>query len=373
MNMDGLRTDKDGDGYNDAASVEDSDLLELANAGFDWFCTHCGSGNRGDGSECSNCGSPRYGEAKENHPALPKPSLPIVIPPPEPERDWEELPTPSPDRSKWIFGGAGVVFLVFVLFFGYWASRTHDVVGAVSRMAWSRTVTVEAWTPYTERQWKHRATQRLEVKPVNGRGERAGYELVPGSCKSEHYEDERYRCGTREESYDCSTSHTESYQGTCTKSESYTCGETCRDQGNGFATCSPRLCTRTVSYSCTKTRQVKDPKTCYRDVPKYCERPVYRDKCSYESQKWVVSRNPTLSGTGKEMSWPEPVVGPLERSSRSSEYTVTWTYEDGGKKDSFSRPLPEAEYLSWDQGQKVYMKVTRIGAVADYSATPITE
>ena len=32
------------------------------------FCSHCGSGNRGDGDRCSACGGPRYGQADEDHP-----------------------------------------------------------------------------------------------------------------------------------------------------------------------------------------------------------------------------------------------------------------------------------------------------------------
>lgn len=380
MNMDGLNTDRDGDGYNDAATVTDPELLDLATAGYDWFCTHCESGNRGDGAACSNCGAPRYGERKEDHPDLPpRPKAPKARPISEsfpkarpasfePEPDFE--PRPSGDKQPyWVLGVC--VAAILAVFLAVWANQTHDVTGETSKMEWSRSVTVEAWVPFTERAWQHRASERAEVPPVGGRGERAGYTLVPGSCREEHYEDEKYQCGTREVSYDCSTSHTESYQGTCTRSESYTCGETCRDNGNGFATCSPKHCTRSVSYSCTKTRRVRDPKTCHRDVPKYCERPIYKDKCTYTSQKWVEVRKPTLSGQGKNMAWPEVSLGALERASRSSEYQVTWVYEDKGKKDTFNRVMPESDYLGWEIGQPVYMKVTRLGAVSEHSATPI--
>ena len=378
MRMDGLDDDKDGDGYNDAASVEDPALLELANAGFDWFCPHCRSGNRGDGRECSACGASRDGrpDGAEDVPSRAVPTRKAEddffrkqAPPPE---DWAPE-APPPDRSRWIFGGAGVLFLVFVLTVGWWASRTHDVVGAVARMEWSRTVTVEAWTPEVKREWAHRAQERVETPPVNGAGERSGFIRVPDSCREEHYDDETYQCGTREESYDCSTYHTESYTDTCYRTESYRCGETCRDQGNGFARCSPKTCTRQQSYSCTKTRRVRDPKTCRREVPRYCERPIYRERCGYLTQKWVGVRTPTLSGTGRDLTWPDPALGPLERSSRGGQYTVTWSYEDDGKPNSFSRGLPEAEYLSWTDGQQVYLKVTRMGTVSDFSPTPIPD
>jgi hypothetical protein len=52
---------------------------------------------------------------------------------------------------------------------------------------------------------------------------------------------------------------------------------------------------------------------------------------------------------------------------------VTWAFQDGSKKDSFSRTLPEAQYLTWDVGQKTYVRVTAVGVVADYSATPFKD
>lgn len=366
MNMDGLDTDVDGDGFNDAATVTAPELLDLAQAGYDWFCTHCESGNRGDGSECSNCGSPRYGEKKELHPDLlpPKPK-PAPAPPPEPDEEPAQDPRKRHVQGFLVF----VALALFALLVGVWAFSTHDVTGTTAKMEWERKVTVDAWSPKTERAWRHRASERTEVKPVNGGGERAGYALIPGSCREEHYEDQQYQCGTREERYDCSTSHTESYQATCQRSESYTCGETCSSQGNGFAKCRPKNCSRSVSYSCTKTRQVKDPKTCTRDVPKYCTRPIYRDKCDYLTQEWVKVREPVLSGQGKNMAWPDVTLLALERARRSSTYGVTWTYKDKGKLDSFQRVLSESDYLGWNVGQPVYMKVTRMGTVSEFSAT----
>ena len=35
-----------------------TDLHDLFTAGADWFCSHCGAGNRGDGDRCSQCGAP---------------------------------------------------------------------------------------------------------------------------------------------------------------------------------------------------------------------------------------------------------------------------------------------------------------------------
>lgn len=47
-----------------------TDSSDLATAGADWFCSHCGSGNRGDGERCNSCAAPRYGNPDEDHPVL---------------------------------------------------------------------------------------------------------------------------------------------------------------------------------------------------------------------------------------------------------------------------------------------------------------
>ncbi len=45
------------DGSVQAETVEDADLKALAEAGADWSCAACGSGNRGDASACTQCGA----------------------------------------------------------------------------------------------------------------------------------------------------------------------------------------------------------------------------------------------------------------------------------------------------------------------------
>ena len=68
MQMSGLNTDRNGDGYNDAPSVKDPELLRLARAGADWFCSHCGSGNRGDGDRARRGRRNRHGDRRHrNH------------------------------------------------------------------------------------------------------------------------------------------------------------------------------------------------------------------------------------------------------------------------------------------------------------------
>jgi hypothetical protein len=73
------------------------------------------------------------------------------------------------------------------------------------------------------------------------------------------------------------------------------------------------------------------------------------------------------------MAWPAVTLSPLERSSRSATYTVAWAFQDGSKKDSFSRSMSEGEYSSWEVGGKTYIRVTAVGTVNDYSANPFKD
>lgn len=405
MKMTGLATDRDGDGYNDAETVTDSALLKLAQAGADWFCTHCGSGNIGDGDRCDSCGSPRYGEAEEDHPAF-KGAHKKVYPW---EEEWEPKISspkilestvrdqPSPFHAAWegentgrehrggafdwkrvLFVGGGIMLLVLVIGFLIWAFQTHEVMGTVDRMTWSQNTVVQTWTPVDVRLWKHETRERAEIPPVKGSGERAGTQLV-GGCRQEHHHYEKYQCGTRQESYDCS--YSESYSDTCTRTEQYACGETCRDNGNGFATCTTRYCSRQVSYSCTKSRRV--PKTCERTVPKYCSRSIEKTRCTYRTQEWTTTRTLPASGVGRETRWPEYDPQPLDRILFTSDYTVFVRYEDRGKEHTYKhKPVPsthrlgerrllsrskaleaERSYRKWHPGEEVTVIVNNLGGI----------
>lgn len=373
MKMDGLDTDQNGDGYNDAESVQAPELLELAHAGFDWFCTHCSSGNRGDDSACANCSAPRYNTSKETY----TPTQPEQAKKPEPASKPQPLPVPDETPQLLTLLAAGFVLLViaFLCYMFFVKETVHE--GHVKYKVWARTSKIEEWTPYTESQWAHRATERTEVKPVGGKGERAGYTLIPGSCVETYYETERYVCGDHQEKYDCSTSHTEteSYKTTCTKDERYACGETCKDQGNGFAKCSTKYCTRSESYSCTKQRTitVKDPKTCSRKVLDYCDRKIYKPKCTYTSQKWVHVRELNTGGSEPPFHWPQVSLTALQREVRSESYTVTWAYTDDGETETFSRDMDPENYKGWKTQQPTWIKLNGLGVVMDYSATPFPE
>jgi hypothetical protein len=351
MQMDGLQEGST------APVVKDKELLELAKAGPDWFCACCGSGNRGDASSCTSCAAP-----KGSKPA-PKPQ---PKPPPPPPRPVEPQRDPTPEPSRTLPCLALVALCLAALAFIWWAMSSHQVVGNVSGMSWTRVAKVETWTDVVEREWRHKANERREVRPTNGVGESAGYTMVPGSCRDEHYEDEKYQCGTKPEDYDCS--YNENYSSTCTETKRVPDGKDCKTLNNGFAECRTKYRSESQEVKCTKQRKVK--KTCTREVPKYCTREIYKTKCDYTTQKWKWSRTKSSTGTGTEsLTWPNMNITLLERELRESEYKLIFAYTDG-EAETAVRTVAESEYLRWHMGQPVYLTVTNLGYIHDYSSKP---
>jgi len=337
----------------DAPAVTDAALLELANAGADWFCAHCAAGNRGDRAHCMKCGASRHTVSRAPH-------TPNTRPPEPPKYEAPEPPKYESNKSYFVVGGV----LVLLIAFGVWAMQSHTVVGVVARMSWSRTTTVQAWTQVTERAWRHDAVERTMVPPVNGQGEKAGYVLQANTCNDEFFKDESYTCGTKEEEYDCS--YTETYKDTCTSSEQYKCGTTTKDKGNGFASREDKYCSRPIKKSCEKTRKI--PKTCTRTVPRTCTRPVYKSKCTYAKWVWKDARSATTSGAGvAELKWPNVQLSSLEREVREAKYLLEVSYADGAP-ETFTRELDETGYMKWRPGQEVLVNVTNLGIVSSYSA-----
>lgn len=397
MDMTGLgRSSYTAGGYNKAATVTDAELIDLATAGADWFCTHCESGNRGDGDKCSGCGAPRYGDPDEDHPVLtgghrdviigddpwedgyespdinpeyiPPAPTPRTPPPrpvplrryePDPVDDYMAAARQRREQQTLLFGGGIAVLAVLVIGFIVWAFATHEVSGTVTAMAWEQSTHREHWTTYTTREWQDETRERREIEPVNGSGERSGMTLL-GGCREEHHHDEQYVCGSHQE---CTPRY---------RSESYDCGETCSDNGNGFATCTTKTC----------YRDVPDGEDC-RTVDDYCDRPIYETKCDYETQAWRRAQTETDRGSGTRTTWPEIEPGRLDRLRYSADYTVGIDYHDRGKDKTYAHKPgatkgwfgkktmlasqareAEKEYLSWEIGEVVTLEVRNIGSVA---------
>lgn len=363
MNMEGIEEAEAGL----TPAVTNPELLDLANAGADWFCRFCAAGNRGDIHQCMKCGGlQREPEAPKPQPAPPvRPRQERVEPP-------REEPIPMPPKGSNMVGcaiAAGCTALVGSILLCVGLS-VKEVQGEVSGLRWQRTVEVDAWLPTTVRLWEEDVTIREGRNPVNGAGEIAGFQLIEGSCRAEHHSNETYACGTHQESYSCP--ETESYTGTCDDTERYACGKTCKSTGNGFAKCNTKYCSRTVTKSCRKTRTI--PKTCYKTVTDYCTRPIYKSKCGYASQAWKRIDTLTKSGRNEDPPrWPDYTAKPLERTQNSAEYEMTVSYaeEPGAQLQSFTKDLAEKDLATWTLHRPVTVKLSALGNVTDFYPSPL--
>lgn len=349
MNMSGLN-EYNEQGVNINKTVTDPSLLELATAGYDWFCPYCESGNRGDQAICTSCGGNKleYTQTTNDNfdPQIPLKAAPGIL----------------------IFAGisfalpAVIVASILSLVFIIWLVTTHEVKGSVVSLYWEHRVEVERWTPVTIRQWEHETYLKSEIPPVNGKGERAGI-LLLGNCTQEHHHYEKYQCGTRTESYDCS--YYKDVSSTCSRSVRYACGETCTDNKNGFATCRTKYCSRSESYSCTKSKRM--PKTCQRDIPKYCDRSIKRTKCNYQTQRWLKLKVLTEKGYDTNTIWPAPELSALDRIVRKGEYKVNISYNNGNKSSIYGiKPKSENEFKQWHLDDNVIMDIDHLGFIHDW-------
>ncbi len=75
---------------------------------------------------------------------------------------------------------AAAFLILFVLLL-----RPFPVRGEVVGKRWERTIRVYVWTTLVVRDWADEVTERPEMAPVQGQGGRAGFQLVPGSCRKE--------------------------------------------------------------------------------------------------------------------------------------------------------------------------------------------
>jgi hypothetical protein len=318
--------------------VTDEKVLEMANAGPDWFCAYCGSNNRGDQRICKNCKAERTDDAK----ALKEEADP-GMPPPKP-------PPPAAAPPKKTLRTVGMITVGVLFFccggpmlFSLWASRTQDYVGEVVSTEWKRTVNQERFTAVTLEGWQDELRLQPPRMPVDGTGEVAGVENIRG-CATRQRGTRKVADGTERV---CST-----------KTRKVACGteEKCRtrDKGNGFK---EEICEDVTKY-CSESYEDCRNETRYRNEP------VYAQKCSYDTYEWKeLTRREASGKDGEPPRWPELSVSPTDRLKREEKYTIHIEYEDDGKERTTYEPKTEKEYLDWKKGQQVAVTVDNLGEV----------
>jgi hypothetical protein len=288
----------------DATAVTDTSLLELASAGVDWHCEHCGSDNRGDRVLCKSCGAQRGFSPKRSTEPLTAPRPPAL----------RRLAQPAFRRKRepplmWgIRIGAVVIAVVVALAV---MLRTHTEPLTIVSAPWHRTIDVEVYRTVREGDWS---------VPPGGR-ERHSEQRV-------HHQDQvlvRYETRTRSVQVQ-----------TGTRTERYSMGV--RNKGNGFY--EEEFGERQVPIYGSKTETYQEP--IYRDEPRY------QTWYDYDIERWVKARTERASGSGPPAAWPPVTLGEKERGGRKDAiYKVNLA---GRKRKQIERQLPEPEWLKYPVG-----------------------
>lgn len=317
----------------DTEVVTDPELLELAEAGADWKCDHCGhAANRGDSDRCDNCGQ-GHDEPDVSNPVVTygdgvfadrlgaRPLSEVPRAPKtrsEPNKRYgsqlavEDTPPPVTPLTAWqehwpkLAGAAAVLLVVLGGITLYNKFKTSAVELTVTSLVWERSVGVEEYRTLREEDWS---------VPDGGR-EIRNFQAVKSHEKVFSHYDSVPHTVTEQE-----------YAGS--KTETYACGTKTVDKGNGFFSTETEYCTRTVPQYQTKTR------TEYRQVPVYNDVPVYDTKYEYDIERWIQHRWVTASEeAGGELGikpyWPEVLdLGAKERVGlgRQEKYTVGIAFE----------------------------------------------
>ncbi len=312
-------------------AVVDPELLRLAAQKANWICEFCGGQVRDEHGKCvKNCGAPK--------PLLPPLPVPIkfqsvgrhevtsVLPRKRAREAIESLPPVPPKRSmeKPLYVGAAVAVFTGLTWLGIWLFASHEEIAKVTALEWTYRQDLRQRTTLHGEDW----------------GSPAGAFNI--SCHSKFYGTENCH------PHDCRP-HSVSYECNCT-SYSCNCRQSCRDNGNGFSTCSESCSSCQRCQSCSRTEY----DTCYDQ----CD--VFKQWCSYDYYQWPVIATRTTTGSSHDERWGElEAEGPLQRLDKSEQYTVTFVAAETWKY----RPSSLAEFRYFNSGVSWRILVNRFGSV----------
>lgn len=297
-----------------APVVTDAARVQEAKAGEDWYCEHCGGGNRAAEAKCRQCDAPRgdsrgHGAAKAAEKA----------------RDQRaalgaqagSMGTPPPVRL-----GAGaklVMFLLVLLLLSCccctaWMGRARDLPGTIAAREWTRAQEVEAFGTVREEGWSAPAGAR-----------------IVRSERRVHHQDQvldHHERRTRQVQVQTGTRQVK--VGT-------------RDMGNGYF---EDVYEDQPVYG-TRAEEYMEP--VYRQVP------VYEQYHFWDIDKWAVARTDRLEGRDDEPRWPSPSLRQNERlGQKTARYTLRLREQDGTER---TFEVDEARWRSFTTGQQVTITV----------------
>lgn len=319
----------------DAPEVTDAEQIKHAQAGADWYCEHCGSGNSNARVDCRQCGAPKGSSpAHEQKTYAPEevPTYGNIVPDEVLAAQAMQRVAPKPKSKAPMFALVGIPFAVICLVLTcvvggmFMLLRTTDESLTVQGFSWSRTVAIEEIKTVREQDW---------AVPTGGREVSSRQEI-------HHYDKviDRYETKTRQVSERVKDGE-----------EKYVCGK--KDLGNGHF--EDKYCTRDKYRTEYRTETYQDP--VYKDVPRY------QTKYTYDIEKWLVNRTEEAAGEDHNAQWPSYELKSTEREGEKKEtYTIRFLNSKGKE---YSLDFPFEKWRTYETNQKVTAKVDIFGEVVE--------
>ncbi len=332
--------------------VTDSKLLDLANSGPNWYCSYCNNQVRNKTNNCSVCGAPKDETSFYTKPKKKK-NKQTVSTPAQQAASKQFLPLPIDNNTDFrgsftnyvrnnkdsykIFGGIFATFAVILGLVWYFFSYHNETA----------TVTRTEWTHHGE---------------LEQRYTRSGEGWI-NNAPSSHFNDS---CVTRQHGthscnpYSCNP-HSVSYTCNCRSVQTgESCSTSCRDNGNGFSSCS-QSCTPTYSQQCDTCSRIETD-TCYQQCP------TMEDWCTYDYYQWKVINVATTHGVNNHNLVDPNLVaktnsnGP-QRVTINRTYSVTLANVNDRSETWNYTPNSATDYNRFVTGHTVGIEVNRAGNV----------
>ncbi len=361
-----------------AATVTDPELLKMATQGANWSCEFCNGQTRDATGKCVNCAAPK----------------PLETPPTSDGVDIQKGPKSEISGDASISFDDGVVRIrssnggkINGLVVNGRTYNTRDgkvevtengkpvkasiagasVTGKKKKISWPLVgailggVALFALIGFLVAPWEENV--KVSSLSWNYKSDLHQKTLMHGedwgspigsfnvSCSSKYYGDEN--CNA----HDCRP-HTVSYDCNCSSYEC-NCRESCKDNGNGFSTCTDVCSTCQKCSTCSKTEY----DTCYDSCP------VYKDWCKYDYYEWPIIKTMNTAGSKHDEHWPElEAFGPDQRINRTEKYEVEFLNE---KKTTRSyHPSNLTDFARFQDGASWRIKVNRLHIVAPLNPLP---
>jgi hypothetical protein len=302
----------------EAPEVKDEAMLSDALAGPDWNCKYCGTNNRANRDWCSQCG---YRSDSDNV-EPPQPLIEDQIKKEEIAYEKEKVRT---DIKPYLIIGTAVLFGITAL---WWMFSTYEVQSTVVEKSWTHTIETQDYKTVRERDWDI---------PSRGR-------YVSESREVHHHVQEfsHYETRTRQVSHRVRT-------GSRTVTHN-------RNKGNGYFE---------TTYSQEPVYETRNETETYRHAV-YVSKPIYRQKYTYDIEKWVSGQSYITTGVGIETNWSSPPFSEVKRESRRyGQYHTIFKPLEETLDGIDHKTSDKVEWLRYAMGRKYIVVKNHFGVICE--------